>query len=386
MSRRYHAYSAMLAWCVWSCGSHSASTPPPPSPPPSVPKVICTANDVRCSGQHEVTTCSANGTALTVTKCPDDASLCTGAGLCVQCVNFADCPQPMNPCQLGACKKNVCETVNRPKDATCPTGTCSEAAVCQSCTPGVTRCSPDDFAIVQKCDASGVFQVGQTCDPATAPSCEGATCTPIPTDKLVAWYKLDGNAADSSTSAANGTMPLGAFVTDRFGTPNGAYSDAGIGSLAPANAALPVAQGARTISLWIRADARSGQRIAAGYGAWQPQGGFFGLGLVDNHAAFIGSKTGITNSTVAATGSAWHHLLATYDGTAVALYVDNDQPMRAALSLDTANQRVTIGQTPSDANVGDTESFHGTIDDVRIFARVLNEAEIAALYHQGGWR
>src|SRR6266480_3539673 len=41
---------------------------------------------------------------------------------------------------------------------------------------------------------------------------------------LLAWYKLDQNAADSSGKAHDGTMQGGSFVPDRFGSAQSALS------------------------------------------------------------------------------------------------------------------------------------------------------------------
>jgi hypothetical protein len=47
---------------------------------------------------------------------------------------------------------------------------------------------------------------------------------PIRSDGLVAWYKFDGNTADSSGNGNNGTNNGATLTTDRFGNANRAYS------------------------------------------------------------------------------------------------------------------------------------------------------------------
>jgi hypothetical protein len=48
------------------------------------------------------------------------------------------------------------------------------------------------------------------------------------TDSLVAWYQMDGNAADSSGNANHGTLFGPTLTTDRFGNPNSAYQFDGV--------------------------------------------------------------------------------------------------------------------------------------------------------------
>lgn len=84
----------------------------------------------------------------------------------------------------------------------------------------------------------------------------------------------------------------------------------------------------------------------------------------------------------------WHHLVATYDGTTVAFVVDNvgDGKLGMAgspLQLDTTESKLIIGRKVPDGN---DEYFQGSIDDIRIYNRVLTTAEIAALYHEKGWK
>jgi hypothetical protein len=50
----------------------------------------------------------------------------------------------------------------------------------------------------------------------------------VTTDGLVAYYSFDGNANDQSGNGHDGSVNGATLTTDRFGTPNSAYSFDGI--------------------------------------------------------------------------------------------------------------------------------------------------------------
>jgi len=77
----------------------------------------------------------------------------------------------------------------------------------------------------------------------------------------------------------------------------------------------------------------------------------------------------------------WHHVVATYDGSRIALYSDGelDASFSAWGRLQTNDQPVCIGDNAEQSG----RYWNGWIDDVRIYSYALSEAEIAALYSAG---
>ncbi len=77
----------------------------------------------------------------------------------------------------------------------------------------------------------------------------------------------------------------------------------------------------------------------------------------------------------------WHHIAGTFDGLLVKIYLDGclkaTQDIGVTDTLATNNEMLTIG------SMGNQHYFDGTIDEVRIYNRVLYEAEIKELYAQG---
>jgi beta-galactosidase len=77
----------------------------------------------------------------------------------------------------------------------------------------------------------------------------------------------------------------------------------------------------------------------------------------------------------------WHHIVATYDGSRVALYIDGElQDSREAWGrMQTNDYPVCIGDNAEQPG----RFWNGWIDDVRIYSYALTEAEISALYSDG---
>ncbi len=77
----------------------------------------------------------------------------------------------------------------------------------------------------------------------------------------------------------------------------------------------------------------------------------------------------------------WHHVVATYDGTAMRLYLDG-------AGVDARPHKCKIPKNPNPLLVGKSgfrEHFRGLIDEVMVYDRALTEKEVKQLYRaQGG--
>ncbi|MDX8393681.1 MAG: LamG domain-containing protein, partial [Mariprofundales bacterium] len=100
----------------------------------------------------------------------------------------------------------------------------------------------------------------------------------------------------------------------------------------------------------------------------------------DNYIRFYiytGSEHKISFST-ASLSSGWHHIACTYDNTAYKLYIDGAQESSGGgytISYDVDNYTL-IGAEAGTGSNPSGEYFNGYIDEVRIWNRVLSEAEI----------
>ena len=140
------------------------------------------------------------------------------------------------------------------------------------------------------------------------------------------------------------------------------------------------------ISCWIRADALTGYDqpiIAKGEFAWRlfwrgnaKQLAFHGAGLDPPHLWRVNGQKMVVDD------GRWHHVVATFDGQRLYLYVDGalDASVLVSGKLATNNEPVRVGALSEDTQRG---SWTGSIDEVGIHARSLAAEEIRALYEEG---
>jgi hypothetical protein len=219
----------------------------------------------------------------------------------------------------------------------------------------------------------------------------------IPTEGLIGYYR--GNGVDLSGNGMNatviGNVPL---VADRFGNPNLAAS---FPSASPNNylevtgdAMLPSGGAPRTVSVWIETT-HSYATTAGGIWGWGSSvtaDAQFGMGVSSlatslNNDIFNGGGGVALPGTwpLTATPAAWHNLVVVYDGTTVTTYVDAFYSASEVLVLSTSTteDKLEIGRSAADETT--PQSFVGSIDDLRIYNRVLSEEERGLLYFEGGW-
>ncbi|MDA7510798.1 hypothetical protein N8612_03895, partial [Verrucomicrobia bacterium] len=218
-------------------------------------------------------------------------------------------------------------------------------------------------------------------------------------DGLVAHYKFDGDAVDSSESGNDGSAERPLWVSDRFGVEDSAlYTSRDLNNEVRASGNdLPLGSDPRTFSVWIKPDSKA---LADGEGL---RGDIFGYGLLTGgdgsvipHINWVPDPAGALRLVLGTDNfhweqvvvgwdfDQWHHVAWVYDGGALArLYVDGllmpTSIMAGAdksvdeLSLDTVIGPLIIGHFAD-------YYFDGAIDDLRIYDRSLSPAEITALH------
>lgn len=133
------------------------------------------------------------------------------------------------------------------------------------------------------------------------------------------------------------------------------------------------------------------QVIAGNYMGEQGGSGNFSMYLMINNGNLVFSVdqrqlAGISLSTPISDG--WHFVTATYDGTALALYVDGEargSNTRNFTGADANTRGWTVGNFSDETNAGHgyNSSFNGLIDEVTIFGRALSLAEIGSIFGAG---
>ena len=81
--------------------------------------------------------------------------------------------------------------------------------------------------------------------------------------------------------------------------------------------------------------------------------------------------------------NAWYHVVGTVDSDSMKIYLDGNLEMSGTGASPNATGLFIIGNGFSGG--GGDRGFHGFLDDIRVYNRVLSPAEIQGLYHQGGW-
>ncbi|HUX81097.1 MAG TPA: hypothetical protein VMV38_02135, partial [Candidatus Paceibacterota bacterium] len=248
------------------------------------------------------------------------------------------------------------------------TGTGSGAGITtNTCTGSVSVAAGDVLDISTTLSASGtigqyrigiVGNISSVAPPATvsSPSSIGSSLSMPPNNLgLVGWWTFDGaqmvsNVADSSGSGNNGNL-VGATTTTP-GPIGQALSFNGVNNKVTIGSVTANLQG---VSFWMKAaTSTTQQNIIDVDGAGTNVEIVSGTVTANGFTSPTIYVDGVVSSTVSDT--AWHHIVVT-TGTPI-----------------NANSSVTLG------SVGGT-FFGGSLDDVRIYNRVLGAGEVKQLYN-----
>ena len=207
---------------------------------------------------------------------------------------------------------------------------------------------------------------------------------------IVAYFPFNGNARDASGHGHDGNVYGATLTVDRFGNNNGAYAFDGAGAYIaiPDDPAFTVSD--VSVAAWVKTTDKSDHKyITSCYGPeveseWYNLLVGSGTGLpawqVDPGGSFTPPK--VEGAVDVADGN-WHFVVGVRDTSTanLSIYVDgvlqNTAPDISTDSLNPAHDFWIGGQKgwPS-------RFFNGTIDDVRIFSRVVTIEEIADLYQE----
>lgn len=201
---------------------------------------------------------------------------------------------------------------------------------------------------------------------------------------LVGWWPFSGDAQDASGNGNHGT-PLNAVLTwDRFGTPSSAYHFNGVNARidVPSSASLESPADSLTIAAWIRRDGWG--MVGTLYNpivtkSLSPENAFqyrlittqSGMNLaLDNWHNFYSLPFTFDEDV-------WYHVASTWDGDSIRHYINGGRAGAAAVTASGVSDQRTLS-IGSDVP-GVLEIFYGDIDDVRIYARALSDADVAEL-------
>lgn len=228
-------------------------------------------------------------------------------------------------------------------------------------------------------------------------------------DGLVAWYPFQGNADNAAGTAPNGSVYGAAPASDRFGTANSAYAFDGVDDYieVPNTNGVFNLTNSWTLACWAKpfspaTDARDDPliwkiaRIDPGLYtgnedtfllSWGhlSQGGESGNNFYTGLERAADDHDFGLNSALHTPGT-WHHVVGTYDGAYLRIYVDGVLDGMAYIGpvvAYTGPAAMRIGNIQNSTHiVAPTHIgvFDGVIDDVRIYDRALSGTEVAELY------
>ncbi len=209
---------------------------------------------------------------------------------------------------------------------------------------------------------------------------------------LIAHYKFDGNASDSSGNENNGAVNGAVLTSDRFGNSNSAYSFDGISDYIKIESSGTLSVSKITVSSWIKLEQNIGntqariicrQNTNGGKESWGLE--IFGNGYsssTGNNLTFHsgnGSDAKKLISPVNLEAGKWYHVVAVNDGNNQSIYINANLSSVTPSTgnvYSSNNAPIHIGKT----NPGNTFFFPGDIDDIRIYNRALSDSEIQELY------
>ncbi len=208
---------------------------------------------------------------------------------------------------------------------------------------------------------------------------------------LLAEYRFDGNAADSSGHGRHGVVHGAELVADRFGQPAHAYRFDGVDDYIEVAPPPRLSAEAITVSIW----ARYAQRDLTGYTNClisQDNGDdddqsrrVFQLSTENGHLIWhrmIGARDPMDRRRVRP--GLWYHAAGVFENGNHRLYVNGELCDSVEHRFWThAEQPLHIGRkgTPEPYFF-----FKGELDDVRMYGRALAVSEIEALSREGGWQ
>ncbi|MEI6346150.1 MAG: LamG domain-containing protein [bacterium] len=188
---------------------------------------------------------------------------------------------------------------------------------------------------------------------------------------------VSNTVTDKSGSGNTGTMISMATSTSRvLGKLGQALSFDGVAkyiSLPNLDRQAPL-----SIAFWTKRG-RTGQAsdniIGGSCGSW-------GIGFNANNTLFLTNTcVNVANSTgTIADTTKWHHVVVTYDGSNARFYFDgalDSSPVYASGTFNSSAVAYTIGR------VNVTAYYKGSLDDVRVYSKVLSQREVTTLYTLG---
>ena len=202
----------------------------------------------------------------------------------------------------------------------------------------------------------------------------------------IAHYPLNNDATDISVYENHGQVRGASLTFDRFGTDEQAYSFDGVNDYILCGTQLGTISSSVSVSCWIKTGrAQDHSHIVSKYD-YSTDGGFI-LGTRDG-LAFLGGRVGSDryiqiSSRSRIDDNQWHHLIGIINNSDWWLYMDGVLENQTNIEYRNTNLNcsapLTIGMY-SGKDTGSHYPFSGTVDEVIVYNRPLNDCEIEFLF------
>ena len=223
-----------------------------------------------------------------------------------------------------------------------------------------------------------------------------AASVPSITSGLVGNWTFDGkdmlqNVTDRSGQGNSGFLTNFTATTTVTGKSGQAITFDGVNNkVVFGNVLGSVFTGNYTTCLWVNYTSTATNRRLIGKALYTDSNSPFGITVnfpsAGKISAYLGTNADV-NSLVSTTANLnngkWRFLCVQRNGNLQSIWVDGvlDATQSRATSPNTNTQQFTVGHDGSNLGVG-TGQFPGSVDDVRVYNRVLSSQEIKLLYNQ----
>jgi hypothetical protein len=202
---------------------------------------------------------------------------------------------------------------------------------------------------------------------------------------MLSWWRAEDDANDV-IGGRKGQI-VGAkvqFVAGRVGRAFGITSDGAMHYVSASSVGLPLGNADRTMEMWVRRDAPNpdGFTMLAGYGVATPNSGAaFHLEVNPTNRVVLSTRGVSFGGSATLVDGAWTHIAAVHKAGFPSIYVNGSVVDDGiGFALDTKEGDLTIGAIPGDLA---HRLAGGAIDDLAIYDRALDPAEIANIVARG---
>ncbi len=209
-------------------------------------------------------------------------------------------------------------------------------------------------------------------------------------DDLVAYYPFEGSGQDLSGNSNHAEVRGATLTADRFANPDGAYQFDGLGSYMEVKDSKDLdLTFEMSISVWLFYKTQERPTFYTILEKSDPERGGhsrWGMWLIGDRAevciqpADLNLPQSCLDGETPLRPETWHHLVGTYDGSTLRMYIDGTPAGEREIPLTAIAQNNFPLFIGTDLFKSEILYTQGTIDEIRIYKRVLSPDEVGQLF------